>query len=227
MDILTALRNSADPAYGDFVSRLTPGIAREAILGVRVPRLRVLARALRGTPEEDAFLRVLPHDFYDENMLHALLLGQMADFSACLAAVEAFLPFVDNWAVCDGLSPGVFAKHRDALLPRIRVWVASDRVYTCRFGLGMLMRHFLTDAFGPEILSLAAEVWSEEYYVNMMTAWFFATALAKQYDAAVAYLQRRRLAPWVHNKTIQKAVESDRIPDARKAYLKTLRWREK
>ena len=172
-----------------------------------------------------AFLAELPHAYYDENILHSVLLSQMKDYGACMEAVEAFLPHIDNWAVCDCLSPKAFAGHKPELLENIREWAKSEHVYTCRFGLEMLMTHFLDDDFKPEYLELAADVKLEDYYAKMMVAWFFATALAKQPEATLPWLTARRLDVWTHNKTIQKAVESSRIPAETKAFLRTLRVR--
>lgn len=212
-----------DKEYADFHSRLIPGIPRETIIGVRVPKVRSLAAEYKNSAEGAVFLRELPHRYYDENMLHGLLLSAMKDYETCLEAVEEFLPYVDNWAVCDCMSPKVFKKHRDSLLVRIREWVSSEKVYTCRFGIGMLMTHYLDEDFQPEYLEIPAAVRSAEYYVNMMIAWFFATALAKQWEAALPYLEQNRLDLWVHNKTIQKARESSRITPEQKQYLYTLR----
>ncbi len=217
---LLALR---DEAYAAFNVKLIPGVSSEQMIGVRVPLLRSLAKEYQKHEEAALFLNTLPHRWHDENMLHGLLISAMTDYEACLAATEAFLPYIDNWAVCDSLIPAVFGKHKEQLLEHIRRWIASNRVYTCRFGVGMLMRHFLDDAFQPDYLALAAEVRSNEYYVNMMIAWFFATALAKQWAAAVVYFEKPQLSPWVHNKAIQKARESRRITAEQKAYLKTLK----
>ena len=222
-DIQKRLFTLQDAAYADFQARLTPAIPRERFIGVRVPELRKLAGELKGTATAAAFLKALPHDYYDENMLYSLLLADGKDFAACIAAVEAFLPYVDNWAVCDILSPGVFKKHKAELLPYLRLWAASEQVYTCRFGIEMLMSHYLDEDFFPEVLAIPAKLRSEEYYVNMMIAWFFATALAKQWDAAVPYLENGSLGTWVHNKTIQKSVESYRITDEQKTYLRSLK----
>ena len=156
-------------------------------------------------------------------MVHAFLIAEIKDYDTCIKAVEAFLPYINNWAVCDGLSPKVFKDHKLELLEKIKQWIPSDHPYTCRFGMGMLMRWFLDEDFRPEYLEMPAAVRSEEYYVNMMTAWFFATALAKQWDAAIPYLEKQVLDPWTHNKTIQKARESFRITPEQKEYLKTLK----
>ena len=216
---LTALRDEKNAA---FAARLIPNIPPETILGARTPALRKLARTLRGTEEAERFLSCLPHALHEENLLHALLLNELRDYARCLRETERFLPFVDNWAVCDALRPKCFAKHRQELLEPIRRWLASGETYTLRFGLEMLMTHYLDEDFSPDYLDWAAALRSEEYYVNMMIAWYFATALAKRYEAALPYLSERRLDPWTHNKTIRKAVESYRISDEQKAYLKTL-----
>ena len=168
-------------------------------------------------------MRALPHDYYDEDLLHALLIAEEKDFACCLEETEAFLPFVDNWAVCDIFSPKVFQKHKEELSERIRVWAKSEKTYTCRFGIGMLMQHFLDADFDAAYLEIPAAVQSEEYYVNMMLAWFFATALAKQWEATIPYLENKRLARWTHNKAIQKARESYRISAEQKEYLKSLK----
>lgn len=219
---LTAL---ADPAYRAFQAKLLPNIPPERILGVRLPALRQLARELEAGGEAAAFMQQLPHTCYDADMLHALLICREKDFDRAVAAVDALLPYVDNWAVCDSLRPRIFGKNRDALLPHIRRWLASDRPYTVRFGMEMLLCHYLEDAFSPDYLQWAAAAVQEDYYVRMMAAWYFATALAKQYAAALPYLQERRLPVWIHNKTIQKAVESRRIDPAQKQYLRTLKIR--
>ena len=212
-----------DEKNAAFVARLIPNLPPETILGARTPELRRLARQLRGTEEASRFLEALPHSFLEENSLHAFLIGEIRDYDRCLQEVERFLPYVNNWATCDSLRPKVFSKHRAELLTAVKRWLLSDETYTVRFGLGMLMTHYLDADFRPEFLAWAAEIRSEEYYVRMMLAWFFATALAKQYEAALPYLQERRLDPWTHNKTIQKAAESFRVPEEHKAFLKTLR----
>ncbi len=222
--ILAELYRLQDTAYADFQAKLIPNLPREAFIGVRTPDLRKLAKRLA---KEDCgvFLADLPHPTFDENQLHAFLLAEEKDFDACLRQVEAFLLFVDNWATCDQLSPKVFRKEPERLLPAIEGWLASGRTYTVRFGMGMLMQHFLDERFEARFPAMVAAVQSEEYYINMMIAWYFATALAKQWDAVLPYLTERRLPEWVHRKTIQKAVESYRIPEERKAFLKGLRER--
>ena len=225
MSIRETLFSLRDEKFAAFQARLIPNVAPERIIGVRTPALRKLAKTLRGSGEAEEFLKALPHDFFEENNLHAFLLCEMKDFDACVQAVEDFLPYVDNWATCDQMSPGVFRKNKQALLPYIRCWIASERCYTRRFGTGMLMSHFLDEDFREEYLRLVSDKRSEEYYVNMMIAWYFATALAKQYEAALPCLENRRLVPWVHNKTSQKAVESFRVSDEHKACLRALKIR--
>ena len=212
-----------DEGYRDFHAALIPTVDKGLVIGVRSPALRALAKELKGTEVAAAFMEELPHRYYEENNLHAALIGHIRDFEPCLAAVERFLPWVDNWATCDRMNPKALAKDKAALLEHIRLWLQSGHTYTVRFGMGMLMNHFLEEDFREEYLALVASVRSEEYYVRMMQAWYFATALAKQYEAAVTYLEQRRLGAWVHNKTIQKARESYRISDEQKEYLKSLK----
>lgn len=221
MTVLEELFTLQDEAYAKFQAKLMPTIPRELVIGVRVPALRKLAKELRG--REGCFLSELPHRYYDENMLHSILVSQITDFDRCIQMLEAFLPYVDNWAVCDTMSPRVLAKNRGALLPILRRWIASEHTYTCRFGLLCLMRYYLDDDFSREYLELAASVRSDKYYVNMMISWFFATALAKQWNATISYLEQRKLPDWIHHKTILKARESYRITPAQKSYLSTLR----
>lgn len=223
MEIQKKLFELQDKEYAEFQSKLTLGIPRDAFIGVRVPEVRKLAKSYSKDPECQEFLKELPHQYYDENMLHGLILSEMKDYDDCIRAVDLFLPYVDNWAVCDIMSPKVFKKHKEQLLEKIREWAASDLVYTCRFGLEMLMSHFLDEDYALEYLEIPAGVRSEEYYVNMMIAWFFATALAKQWDTTIPYIEGNRLDTWVHNKTIQKARESYRITEEQKEYLKGLK----
>ena len=212
-----------DSAYKAFHSRLIPTVDPDTILGVRTPALRRYARAFAKTPEAEAFLRILPHQYYEENNLHGFLIEAMSDYDRVIEALDAFLPYVDNWATCDSMRPRVFAGHLPALSEQISLWLRSAHPYTVRFGLEMRMVFFLDAHFCPEYLEEAAKVRSDEYYVHMMAAWFFATALAKQYDAALPFLTKYRLDTRTHNKTIQKALESFRITDSQKAYLRTLR----
>lgn len=222
-DLQTALFALADPDYAAFQAKLTPTVSAEKFLGVRMPALRRFAAQYGKTEDAARFLGTLPHDYQDENLLHAILLGNLRDFERCLHAVDAFLPYVDNWAVCDSLRPACFKRHREELLPHIRHWIASPTLYTCRFGIEMLMLHFLDETFDPSLLELPAAVESEEYYVRMMVAWFFASALTKQWDAALPYITQRRLPEWTHRKAIQKACESYLISTERKTLLKKLR----
>lgn len=222
-DLKTRLSALADREYAAFQAKLVPTIPAERILGVRVPILRKFADGFAKTAACEEFLHALPHETYDENLLHGILLTKTRPFDYCLALTEEFLPFVDNWAVCDTLRPRVFAANADRLFPHVRAWIASSEVYTCRFGIGMLMSYYLDGAFRPEYEELPARVTNEDYYVRMMVAWYFATALAKQWDATIPYLIGRRLPVWTHNMTIRKAVESFRVPEERKTYLKTLR----
>ena len=212
-----------DISYAYFQAKLTPNIPRELFIGVRVPDLRKLAKKVAEEPETSKFLKNLPHKYYDENMLHGLLISEIKDYDACLVAVDEFLPYVDNWAVCDIMSPKIFKKNKTALLEKIKEWSASEKTYTCRFGIEMLMSHFLDDDFKPEYLEIPLSVNSEDYYVQMMIAWFFATALAKEWDATIKYIEDHRLDRWTHNKAIQKARESRRITPKEKEYLKSLK----
>ena len=213
-----------DAAYAAFIAKLTPGFPPSHFIGVRVPLLRTIARSFaKEEAASQSFLSHLPHSYYEEDMLHGMLISLVKDYDRCLDLIDRFLPYVDNWAVCDTLSPKVFAKHKAQLLENILRWSSSSHTYTCRFGLRMLMTHFLDDSFSADFLEIPAAIHSEEYYVKMMVAWFFATALAKQWEATLPYLKKRQLDPWTHRKTIQKAIESYRIPPERKDYLRTLR----
>lgn len=223
MTIQETLFSMQDTEYRDFQAKLIPGYATDTMIGVRTPELRKYAKALLKEGDVSAFLSELPHRYFDENQLHAFLLSEMKDYESVLVELRRFLPYVDNWATCDQLSPKVFKKHPAELIDEIRCWMASEHIYTIRFGIGMLMQHYLNEHFQPEYLAWVAAVQSEEYYVNMMRAWYFATALAKQYEATIPLLEQQQLDTWTHNKTIQKARESYRITDAQKDYLKTLR----
>jgi 3-methyladenine DNA glycosylase AlkD len=212
-----------DKKYRSFQCKLMPNIAPERVIGVRTPALRLLAKELAKIPEAMDFIKILPHTYYEENNLHGFLLETIKDYNTAVREVEKLLPYVDNWATCDQIKPGVFKKHLSELYTKIGEWIASDRVYTIRFGIEMLMNFFLDDYFTSESAALVVRIRSEEYYVNMMIAWYFATALAKQYTAVIPYIEQGQLDPWVHNKTIQKAVESFRITDEQKTYLRTLK----
>lgn len=216
------LLSMAEEDYAQFNRKLIPNIDAAAIIGVRVPKLRALAKSLSDN-EAKAFLSELPHKLHEENMLHALIINNMKSPQAVFSALDAFLPFVDNWAVCDSLRPSALKKYPEELVFRLRRHISSEHAYTVRFAVEMLMVYFLDGYFDPEYPAMVASVKSDDYYVNMMLSWYFATALAKRWDEVICYLQLRRLSPWVHNKTIQKAIESYRISDEQKAYLKTLR----
>lgn len=220
--IMKKLRELSEADYAAFSARLIPNTATERVLGVRSPALRTLAAKLE-REQREFFMSQLPHTYHEENMLHAYLIGRMRDPEAIYAALETFLPCVDNWAVCDSLRPAVLKKEPQRLLGAIESWLCSEHSYTVRFGIEMLMCYYLDELFDVAYPCMVASVESEDYYVNMMIAWYFATALAKQWDAAIPYIEQRRLSPWVHNKSIQKAVESYRINQEQKAYLRSLR----
>lgn len=219
-EIRVRLSEQQDIKYRDFHSRLIPNVPKEAIIGVRTPELRKLAKELGA---DESFLSQLPHKYYEENQLHAFIISGLSDFDEAVRRLDEFLPFVDNWATCDQMSVKVFRKHTDELLPHIKRWISSGKTYTVRFAVGCLMEFYLDEKFRPEYLELVAEIRSEEYYVRMMTAWYFATALAKQYDAALPYIEGRRLDEWTHCKTIQKAIESRRLTPEQKCFLRTLK----
>lgn len=212
-----------DMAYRDFHSRLMPDIDKETVIGIRVPVLRKYAKSIAGTELAEKFIKELPHCYYEENNLHMMLITGIKDYARCLTEIERFLPYIDNWATCDFPAPKCFEDHKEELLPVIKRWIASSETYTIRYGIGMLMRLYLDEDFDPEYVRLAVGVKSDEYYVNMMIAWYMATALAKQWDAVIPYIEEHRMSDWVHRKTIQKAVESYRITDEQKKYLKGYR----
>ena len=212
-----------DKEYAEFQSKLTPGVPVESFIGIRVPVLRKFAKEFTKKGECEDFLHLLPHEYYDENMLHALLISEVKDYEECIRLTDRFLPYLDNWAVCDIMSPKVFAKHKEALIEKVKTWSSSQHTFTCRFGIETLMSHYLDKDFKSEYLQIPASAITGEYYVKMMVAWFFATALAKQWDATIPYIEQRRLALWTHNKTIQKAIESYRITPEQKAYLRSLK----
>ena len=223
MTVLQMLRERADAPYADFQAKLIPNVERGLFIGVRTPGLKALAKEIAGTKQAETFLGKLPHRYFDENQLHIFLLNREKNFEKCMAQVEAFLPFVDNWATCDQLSPAVFGKHKAELAEKAFAWIDSGETYTVRFGTGMLIRWFLDADFDIKYAKKVAKIRSEEYYINMMSAWYFATALAKQWDCCIGFIENGVLPGWVHNKAIQKAVESSRITPAQKAYLRTLR----
>ena len=212
-----------DIKYRDFQMKLIPGKDPQDAIGVRTPELRRLAKELSKRPDIGEFLNDLPHEYFDEDQLHAFIISGIRDYDSCMDHVERFLPYVDNWATCDQMSPKVFKKHKPTLAVRADKWLDSDRTYTVRFGIKMLMEHFLDEDFELKYTERVANLRSEEYYVNMMIAWYFATALAKQYDAVLPFIENKRLDVWTHNKAIQKSVESYRITPEQKEYLKTLK----
>lgn len=211
-----------DQTYQAFQSKLIPEIAPETVIGVRTPILRKMAKEFEAS-QRDEFLSELPHTYFEENQLHGFILSELKSFEECVDKLEKFLPYVDNWATCDQTSPKVFKKNKEKLLRYIQKWLKSSHTYTVRFGIGMLMQHFLEEDFQPEYLQMVTSVYSEEYYINMEIAWYMATALAKQWDAAIPYLEESVMEKWTHNKTISKAVDSYRITKEQKDYLRTLR----
>lgn len=217
------LKKLQDLKYRDMQVKIIPNLEPSSIIGVRTPELKAMAKEILKSGDYEDFLNELPHKYFEENQLHAFVLSGMKNADECFEQLEKFLPYVDNWATCDQMSPKVFKKHKDELLKHIKVWIASDEPYTIRFGVGMLMEHFLDDDYDTKYPAMVAKLRSEEYYVNMMIAWYFATALAKQYDTIVPYIEKKKLDKWTHNKAIQKSVESYRITDEQKAYLKTLK----
>jgi 3-methyladenine DNA glycosylase AlkD len=221
--IRQSLFEMQDLKYREFHAKLMPTVEKDTIIGVRVPELRKFAKKMAKENEIDLFLKDLPHQYYEENNVHAFVIEQMKEYDECLTAVKKFLPYINNWATCDMLSPKVFGKHTKELLTNIQKWIASDEIYTIRFGIGMLMRYFLEKEFDIQYVEMVAAVKSEEYYVNMMIAWYFATALAKQYKAVLPLFKSERLDVWTHNKAIQKACESYRITEEQKVYLRTLK----
>lgn len=212
-----------DLKYRDMQIKIIPNIDKESIIGVRTPELKSMAKEMLKAGDYYDFLEELPHKYFEENQLQAFLISGIKDMDECVEKLKRFLPYVDNWATCDQMSPKVFKKHKDVLLTHIKEWIDSEKTYTIRFGVGMLMEHFLDDDFDPDYPEMVAKLRSEEYYVNMMIAWYFATALAKQYESILPYIEQKRLDDWTHNKAIQKSVESSRIPEEHKLYLKSLK----
>ena len=223
MSVYEELCKYKDDKYRDFQSNLVPNISKDTILGVRTPDMRKITKDMFGTEEGNKFLKKLPHKYYEENLVHFFMIANIKDFDECVKETERFLPYIDCWPVCDQSSPKAFKKKHDKLLPLIKKWIASDHVYTARFGMRMLMNEFLGDDFKPEYLKWVASKKGEDYYLKMMIAWYFATALAKQYDATIPYFEKHVLDDWCHKKAIQKAVESFRVTDEHKEYLKSLR----
>ena len=222
-EIKNELFKMQDINYRDFNSKLIPTVDKSLFIGVRTPELRKYAKQLAKREDIEEFLHSLPHKYFDENQLHAFIVSEIKDFKSCVDKVNEILPYVDNWATCDQLSPKVFKKHHKELITYIKEWLESDKVYTIRFGIGMLMEHFLDEDFDINYLETVSNIRSDEYYVNMMIAWYFATALAKRYESILPFIEKRSLDIWTHNKAIQKAVESYRISTDRKTYLKELK----
>ena len=226
-EIREHLFSMQDTKYRDFQAKLIPTVEADSVIGVRTPELRKYATELIRQGEYDAFLQDLPHKYFDENQLHAFIVSGIRDYEKCMEELCRFLPYVNNWATCDQMSPKVFKKHKTELFKQVKEWIKSDAAYTVRFAIGMLMEHFLDEDFDPEYPKMVAKVRSEEYYINMMIAWYFATALAKQYDAILPYIEEKKLNAWTHNKAIQKSVESYRITPEQKDYLKSLKVKSK
>lgn len=222
-EIVDLLFENQDIKYRDFQAPLFPNLDKEMMIGVRTPTLKRLAKELFNSETANSFIETLPHRYFDENQLHAFLISLIKDYQTCLNEVNRFLPYVDNWATCDQLNPKVFIKHKDELLKEIKKWLKSKHTYTIRFAIKMLMSFYLDEAFKKEYLEMVASIKSDEYYINMMIAWYFATALAKQYECAIKYIKGYKLSTWVHSKTIQKAVESYRINDEQKSFLRKLK----
>ena len=222
-EIVDLLFSKQDIKYRDFQAPLFPNIDKARMIGVRTPELKKLAKELYDKEIANQFINSLPHDYFDENQLHAFLISLIKDYQTCLKEVDRFLPYVDNWGTCDQLSPKVFTKYKEELIVSIKKWLKSKHTYIVRFAIGMLMQHYLDESFKEEYMELVASIKSEEYYINMMVAWYFATALAKQWNTAIKYIEEKKLLPWVHNKTIQKAVDSYRITNEQKTYLRSLK----
>lgn len=223
MSVYERLISYQDEKYRDFQSKLVPNIDKETIIGVRTPQMRTIVKEIFGTTEATTFLQVLPHQYYEENIIHFFLISKIKDFNECVKEVERFLPYIDCWPVCDQATPIVFKKNHSKLLPLIKKWINSNHIYTARFGIRMLMNEFLNDDFKEEYLEWVSSKTGDDYYLKMMMAWFFATALAKQYSATIKYIENKKLDSWVHQKTIQKALESYRVSDEHKEYLKKIR----
>ena len=222
-NILNELYKMQDEKYRDIQVKTIPNIDSNSIIGVRTPELRNFAKKLIKEDSYKEFLEELPHRYFEENQLHSFIISEIKDYDICISYINKFLPYVNNWATCDQLSPKVFKKNKEKLIKEIKVWIKSKETYTIRFGIGMLMSYFLDEDFNESYLETISKIKSKEYYINMMIAWYYATALAKQYDSTIKYLENNKLDIWVHNKTIQKAIESYRIADNQKEYLRSLK----
>ena len=212
-----------DLKYREMQIKIIPAIKPDSVIGVRTPELKTMAKELLKSGEYRDFLEELPHKYFEEDQLHAFIISGIKDLNECLAELEKFLPYVNNWATCDQMSPKIFKRHKDVLLAHIKEWIKSDKTYTVRFGVKMLMEHFLDDDYDPVYPEMVARLRSEEYYVNMMIAWYFATALAKQYESILPFIEEKRLDDWAHNKAIQKSLESRRLTEEQKLYLRSLK----
>ncbi|WP_026489697.1 DNA alkylation repair protein [Butyrivibrio sp. XBB1001] len=225
-DLHKKLYELQDLKYRDMQIKIIPNIDPESVIGVRTPELKAMAKEMLKAGDYMAFLGDLPHKYFEENQLHAFIISGIKDMDVCMEELEKFLPYVDNWATCDQMSPKIFKKHREILLIHIKKWITSGKTYSVRFGVGMLMEHFLDEDYDPKYPEMVAKLRSKEYYVNMMIAWYFATALAKQYESILPYIEGKQLDDWTHNKAIQKSVESRRITEEQKTYLKSLKVRK-
>lgn len=223
-EIRQQLLSMADPDYKQFQCKLMPTVDSALVIGIRIPQLRNYAKTLRG--EYDLFLNSLPHKYYEENNLHGIILSEYTNANSAIAELDRFLPHVDNWATCDLIAPKAFKKYPNYLIPKVFQWLKSEHTYTVRFAIGVLLRYYLDDKFDPVHLEIVSKTYSQQYYVKMMIAWYFATALAKQYEATLPYIQNNCLDKWTHNKAIQKAIESYRITAETKVYLRSLKQRE-
>ena len=216
------LEKLQDIEYRDFQKKLIL-TTNKKIIGVRTKELRNLAKKMIKDNTYQSFLKELPHEYFEEDQLHGFILSEIKDYEECLKKLNEFLPYINNWATCDQTSPKIFKKNRDKLILEIKKWIKSNETYTIRFGIKMMMEHYLEDEFKEEYLTMISKIKSEEYYVNMMIAWFFATSLHKQYQKTIPYIEKNKLNYWTHNKTIQKAIESYRITKEQKEYLKSLK----
>lgn len=223
MSVYERLLKVKDEGYRDFQAKLVPNISPDSIIGVRTPDMRAVAKEVYSSKERDEFLNELPHKYYEENLVHFFVISLIKDFDECIAATERFLPYVDCWPVSDQATPKSFKKNHEKLLPYIKKWIADEHVYTARFGIRMLMNEFLGDDFKEEYLEIVSSKKGDDYYLKMMVAWYFATALAKKYEESVKYIEERKLDEWVHRKAIQKAIESFRVSEEHKEYLRSLR----
>ena len=222
-DLHRKLYDLQDLKYRDMQIKIITTVEPESVIGVRTPELKSIAKDILKDGNYKGFLEELPHRYFEENQLHAFIISGIKDLGECMEELEKFLPHVDNWATCDQMSPKIFRKHKDVLFSHIKEWVNSEKTYAVRFGVGMLMEHFLDEDYDPQYPEMVAGIRSEEYYVNMMIAWYFATALAKQYESILPFIEEKRLDNWTHNKAIQKSLESRRITEEQKLYLKSLK----